>query len=222
MLPYSSCILICFAHAETLFRHELRAGAQATTPTFGSAGFGQAGFGGQRGGTRVAAYTPTAELDSGTGSQPAGKLESISAMPVYKDKSHEELRWEDYQLGDKGTFYLFFKGEKFVKTSMQLLYWVLSVIVVLISYQEDQLLLVSLLVLLDLVLLLHSQTLLLLHQHLVSHLRIRFHPQHLPIPLLQKLQPLVVQALDHPLQPLVLHPLVLHPLPILLVLLHLE
>ncbi|KAI8569950.1 hypothetical protein RHMOL_Rhmol02G0317900 [Rhododendron molle] len=77
-------------------------GAQATTPTFGSAGFGQAGFGGQRGGTRVAAYTPTAELDSGTGSQPAGKLESISAMPVYKDKSHEELRWEDYQLGDKG------------------------------------------------------------------------------------------------------------------------
>ncbi|KAF7151198.1 hypothetical protein RHSIM_Rhsim02G0255400 [Rhododendron simsii] len=77
-------------------------GAQATTPTFGSSGFGQAGFGGQRGGTRVAAYTPTAELDSGTGSQPAGKLESISAMPVYKDKSHEELRWEDYQLGDKG------------------------------------------------------------------------------------------------------------------------
>ncbi|XP_058202494.1 nuclear pore complex protein NUP98A isoform X2 [Rhododendron vialii] len=77
-------------------------GAQATTPTFGSAGFGQAGFGGQRGGTRVAAYAPTAELDSGTGSQPAGKLESISAMPVYKDKSHEELRWEDYQLGDKG------------------------------------------------------------------------------------------------------------------------
>ncbi|WJX55187.1 hypothetical protein P8452_40987 [Trifolium repens] len=23
-------------------------------------------------------------------------------MPVYKDKSHEDLRWEDYQLGDKG------------------------------------------------------------------------------------------------------------------------
>ncbi|XP_031268953.1 nuclear pore complex protein NUP98A-like [Pistacia vera] len=23
-------------------------------------------------------------------------------MPVYKDKSHEELRWEDYQLGGKG------------------------------------------------------------------------------------------------------------------------
>lgn len=79
------------------------AGAQATTPTFGSTGFGQSNFGGQqRGGSRVAPYTPTTEADSGTGTQAAGKLESISAMPVYKDKSHEELRWEDYQLGDKG------------------------------------------------------------------------------------------------------------------------
>ncbi|XP_052210740.1 nuclear pore complex protein NUP98A isoform X2 [Diospyros lotus] len=77
-------------------------GAQTPTPTFGSSGFGQSAFGGQRGGSRVAAYTPTAEVDSGSGTQPAGKLESISAMPVYKDKSHEELRWEDYQLGDKG------------------------------------------------------------------------------------------------------------------------
>lgn len=77
-------------------------GGQATTPTFGSSGFGQSAFGGQRGGSRVTPYTPTAEVDSGSGTQPAGKLESISAMPVYKDKSHEELRWEDYQLGDKG------------------------------------------------------------------------------------------------------------------------
>jgi hypothetical protein len=23
-------------------------------------------------------------------------------MPEYKEKSHEELRWEDYQRGDKG------------------------------------------------------------------------------------------------------------------------
>ncbi|VFQ59371.1 unnamed protein product [Cuscuta campestris] len=29
-------------------------------------------------------------------------MESISAMPVYKEKSHEELRFEDYQSGDKG------------------------------------------------------------------------------------------------------------------------
>lgn len=56
----------------------------------------------------MAAYTPTAEADGGTGTQPAGKLESISAMPVYKDKSHEELRWEDYQLGDKGGFFFSF------------------------------------------------------------------------------------------------------------------
>ncbi|CAL0299969.1 unnamed protein product [Lupinus luteus] len=71
-------------------------GSQTPTPAFG-----QSGFGGQRGGSRIANYTPTTEPDSGTSGQTA-KLESISAMPTYKDKSHEELRWEDYQLGDKG------------------------------------------------------------------------------------------------------------------------
>lgn len=84
-------------------------GAQSTS-AFGTGGFGQAGFGGQRGGSRAAAYAPTTEPDPGSGStQAAGKLESISAMPVYKDKSHEELRWEDYQLGDKGTFFFSLK-----------------------------------------------------------------------------------------------------------------
>ncbi|XP_047968287.1 nuclear pore complex protein NUP98A-like isoform X2 [Salvia hispanica] len=77
-------------------------GAQTTTPAFGNSGFGQTAFGGQRGGSRVTPYSATPETDGATGTQPAGKLESISAMPVYKDKSHEELRWEDYQLGDKG------------------------------------------------------------------------------------------------------------------------
>ncbi|KAI3828731.1 hypothetical protein L1987_02840 [Smallanthus sonchifolius] len=77
-------------------------GGQTTTPAFGSPVFGQSSFGSQRGGTRVTAYAQTPEADSGSGTQPAGKLESISAMPTYKEKSHEELRWEDYQLGDKG------------------------------------------------------------------------------------------------------------------------
>ncbi|KAL9685428.1 hypothetical protein QQ045_022878 [Rhodiola kirilowii] len=77
-------------------------GAQATTPTFGNTNFGQQqAFGGQRVGSRVASYTPTTETDVAAGAQ-AGRLESISAMPAYKDKSHEELRWEDYQSGDKG------------------------------------------------------------------------------------------------------------------------
>ncbi|CAH9106522.1 unnamed protein product [Cuscuta europaea] len=70
-------------------------GASASTPPFGSSGFS-----GQPRGSRVAPYQPTPELDSG--STAAGKVESISAMPVYKDKSHEELRFEDYQAGDKG------------------------------------------------------------------------------------------------------------------------
>ncbi|XP_054809218.1 nuclear pore complex protein NUP98A isoform X2 [Prosopis cineraria] len=76
-------------------------GSQTTSSAFGSTGIGQPGFGGQRGGSRVANYTPTAEADGGTSGQTA-KLESISAMPIYKEKSHEELRWEDYQIGDKG------------------------------------------------------------------------------------------------------------------------
>ncbi|XP_030499862.2 nuclear pore complex protein NUP98A isoform X1 [Cannabis sativa] len=80
-------------------------GSQSTTPTFGSTSFGQQpAFGGQQVGSRVAPYTPTPEPDSGGSGTNAtvGKLESISAMAVYKDKSHEELRWEDYQKGDKG------------------------------------------------------------------------------------------------------------------------
>ncbi|KAL9289845.1 hypothetical protein ACSQ67_024385 [Phaseolus vulgaris] len=79
-------------------------GSQTPSSAFRNTGIGQSGFGGQqRGGSRVASYTATTEADSGTSGQTA-KLESISAMPVYKDKSHEELRSEDYQLGDKGIF----------------------------------------------------------------------------------------------------------------------
>ena len=83
------------------------AGAQGTTPAFGTPNFGQPSFGTQqRAGSRATPYAQTPEADSGTGTQPAGKLESISAMPAYKEKSHEELRWEDYQAGDKGNKYL--------------------------------------------------------------------------------------------------------------------
>ncbi|KAL8162157.1 hypothetical protein V2J09_013646 [Rumex salicifolius] len=74
-------------------------GSQTAAPTF-SSGFGQSAPGIQQGGSRIAPYTATPEADSGT--QTPGKLESISAMPVYKEKSHEEIRWEDYQRGDKG------------------------------------------------------------------------------------------------------------------------
>ncbi|EMS62333.1 Nuclear pore complex protein Nup98-Nup96 [Triticum urartu] len=79
----------------------------AQTSPFGSQtaapAFGQASFGNQSGGTRVQPYVQTPDPDSATsGTQPAAKLNSISAMPAYKEKSHEELRWEDYQRGDKG------------------------------------------------------------------------------------------------------------------------
>ncbi|KAK8481189.1 hypothetical protein V6N13_025665 [Hibiscus sabdariffa] len=72
-------------------------GGQSLSPAFGSTTFGQSAFGGRRGGSRATPYTPTTDADS-----PDAKFESISAIPVYKDKSQEELRWEDYQSGDKG------------------------------------------------------------------------------------------------------------------------
>ncbi|KAG5525620.1 hypothetical protein RHGRI_032061 [Rhododendron griersonianum] len=74
------------------------------TSTFGSTHFRPSAFGSQCGGSRVAGYSKTVEVvDVGNmGSTGPQQLESISAMPVYKDKSTEELRWEDYKSGDKG------------------------------------------------------------------------------------------------------------------------
>ncbi|KAM0824345.1 hypothetical protein ACQ4PT_070261 [Festuca glaucescens] len=48
-------------------------------------------------GSRVSAYSKTADGDT------PFYFQSISAMPVYNSKSHEELRHEDYQRGDKGS-----------------------------------------------------------------------------------------------------------------------
>ncbi|KAJ7532285.1 hypothetical protein O6H91_14G081000 [Diphasiastrum complanatum] len=76
-------------------------GAPAT-PTFGSSPFGTSPFtGGQRAGSRSTPYAVTNDADAAASGQ-AGKLMSISAMPAYKNKSVEELRFEDYQAGDKG------------------------------------------------------------------------------------------------------------------------
>ncbi|KAI3837185.1 hypothetical protein MKW92_028699 [Papaver armeniacum] len=78
---------------------------ETTTPsTFGTPGFGQQQ---KSGGSRVVAYTPTVLDDilpntTPTATTSKGKFQSISFMPVYAQKSHEELRWEDYQLGDNG------------------------------------------------------------------------------------------------------------------------
>lgn len=77
-------------------------GPQITASTFGSMGFGKLASSDPSGGSRMAAYAAIAEVDGTNFEQPAGKLKSISAVPIYRNKSHEELRWEDYQLGDKG------------------------------------------------------------------------------------------------------------------------
>ncbi|KAI3977593.1 hypothetical protein MKX01_000506 [Papaver californicum] len=82
-------------------------GTQTTTPsTFGfPSTFGQPGFNSgqqQRGGSRLVAYIPTTFEESVAQGTAKFKLQSISTMPVYENKSHEELKWDDYQLGDKG------------------------------------------------------------------------------------------------------------------------
>ncbi|XP_031390822.1 nuclear pore complex protein NUP98A-like [Punica granatum] len=100
----SASAFISSSHFAVSSPIEARIGSQATTPTFGGAGFGQSGFGDQQqgGGSRVTAYAVTIEQDNGSGEQLDGKLESVSAMPACINKSHEELKWEDYQLSDKG------------------------------------------------------------------------------------------------------------------------
>ncbi|KAI5393554.1 hypothetical protein KIW84_060613 [Lathyrus oleraceus] len=49
-------------------------------------------------GSRLASYPATTETKTYSGYTPSGILEFISTMSGYKNKSHEELRWEDYQL----------------------------------------------------------------------------------------------------------------------------
>ena len=68
-------------------------------------GFGKLASSDQSGGSRIAAYAATVEVEGTNSEQPAGKLMSISAISTYRNKNHEELRWEDYQLGDKGVLH---------------------------------------------------------------------------------------------------------------------
>ncbi|XP_073270805.1 uncharacterized protein [Primulina huaijiensis] len=52
-------------------------------------------------GSSVAPYSATRETNGGSGRNYLEKMQSISAMPIYSDKSHEELRMEDYELQNK-------------------------------------------------------------------------------------------------------------------------
>ncbi|KAL0335361.1 UNVERIFIED_CONTAM: Flap endonuclease 1 [Sesamum radiatum] len=54
--------------------------------------------GNQYRGSRVAPYSATRELGGPNNWYSVEKIQSISAMPRYKDKSHEELRSQDYEL----------------------------------------------------------------------------------------------------------------------------
>lgn len=73
--------------------------AQPTAPRFSSSPCHESVLQRQNAGSRFTLYKVTVEAD---GCKTPGKIHSISAISAYKQKSHEELRWEDYQLGDKG------------------------------------------------------------------------------------------------------------------------
>lgn len=77
--------------------------AGTSTTTNGSPKFGQSAFGGNHGGSREQAYTPTVDYTTIADLGHVCMLKSISAMHIYLNKSPEELRWEDYRSGDKGT-----------------------------------------------------------------------------------------------------------------------
>ncbi|XP_074324864.1 uncharacterized protein LOC141661765 isoform X2 [Apium graveolens] len=73
-------------------------GDQVKIPSSGSSSSESFTFSVNCGGTRATTYTETVELEGNP--QLSTRIMSISAMPVFRDKCHEELRWEDRQLGD--------------------------------------------------------------------------------------------------------------------------
>ncbi|PNX77331.1 nucleoporin autopeptidase, partial [Trifolium pratense] len=77
----------------------IRAETQTPTQPFANTAIEHSEFRGRLGGSRVASYSSTFVED--TPSTQTEKLESISAIPFYKGKSHEELRWDYYELGNK-------------------------------------------------------------------------------------------------------------------------
>lgn len=91
------------AEHPTYFMVCLSLGAPSS-PSFGTPAFGATTFGGQRSGSRAAPYAATNDPDTSAGQ--TGKFISISAMPVYKSRSPEELRWEDYLAKDKGILWI--------------------------------------------------------------------------------------------------------------------
>ncbi|KAL7119812.1 hypothetical protein ACP275_02G084600 [Erythranthe tilingii] len=80
------------------FQRSNSSGFQATTISQGSAY--TPSFGDLLRGSTVPSYSPTLGIDEN-----GSKFQSISAMPIYQSKSHEELRLEDYELKQESNSY---------------------------------------------------------------------------------------------------------------------
>lgn len=65
-------------------------------PLFHSVSAGQSAIGSHSKGSKVKPYTKTVVDED------ASRATLLSVMPVYQDKSHEQLRWEDHQFNNAG------------------------------------------------------------------------------------------------------------------------
>ncbi|KAL0384703.1 UNVERIFIED_CONTAM: Nuclear pore complex protein B [Sesamum radiatum] len=75
------------------------------------------GIGNECQGSKLASYSETPEVNGTDSRYSIGKIKSISAMPVFRAKSHEELRSEDYKLHKGSTFSIPNQGNAFEQPS---------------------------------------------------------------------------------------------------------
>ncbi|KAL7119806.1 hypothetical protein ACP275_02G084500 [Erythranthe tilingii] len=99
-------------------------GAKISPPPFGTSSSSFGGFQGNAStfsfgnrirGSAVQPYSVTKEIDP-NGRSGSGKIHSISAMPIFECKSHEELRLEDYE-SKQGSAFPIQKPENTVRNS---------------------------------------------------------------------------------------------------------
>lgn len=103
-----------------LTSHVFHAAGAQSTATLRSINSGRSAFSGENGGSRVASYTTTSEIDGVKITQFPSEMASIGSTPVYKDKSHEQFRSQNYQLGDQGVVDLCILVCMFVAVPMRL------------------------------------------------------------------------------------------------------
>ncbi|KAH0731936.1 hypothetical protein KY289_003124 [Solanum tuberosum] len=98
---YYLFLLYIFEYPECSILDQIcKSGKESSTPLLKSSGFGKSAFGINQKRSRTASCVSTPDIDSTR--LDGGEVQSICGMQTYQDISQEELRFEDYQLCDKG------------------------------------------------------------------------------------------------------------------------